>query len=125
MTQIIRYILRGKQVVEATDPLEWAEWFEKADRRVALTEVGVPVWKCIIGKLLHLKRWEPIRISTVFLGLDYRFASGGPPILFETRVSGGELDQEMTRYSTWQGAEAGHEIMRQKVLRSTRLWRKA
>ena len=47
--------------------LIWARWFETADRRVALTEVS------------------GIRVSTVFLGLDYRFSGEGPPLLlFET-----------------------------------------
>lgn len=54
-------------------------------------------------------------ISTVFLALDHSFGEDGPPILFETMVFGGELDQEQERYSTWAEAEQGHERWVQKV----------
>lgn len=54
-------------------------------------------------------------ISTVFLALDHSFGEDGPPILFETMVFGGELDQEQERYATWAEAEQGHERWIQKV----------
>jgi hypothetical protein len=44
----------------------------------------------------------------VFLGLDHRFGGSGPPLLFETMIFGGPLDEEMWRYSSWDAAEAGH-----------------
>jgi len=47
-------------------------------------------------------------ISTVFLGLDHRMGGGGPPIVFETMVFGGKLDQSQGRYSTWDDAVDGH-----------------
>jgi len=89
-----KYILDdGHNIVPAT-LMEWAHWYEKNDRHVASTYVG-PYW-----------------ISTVFLGLDHRFGSGGPPILFETMVfkRNGETG-EMNRYATWDEAKAGHEHM--------------
>lgn len=46
-------------------------------------------------------------VSTVFLCLDHAFG-GGPPVVFETLVSGGEHDQHMERYCTWAEAEDGH-----------------
>jgi hypothetical protein len=46
-------------------------------------------------------------ISTVFLALDHSFG-GDTPILFETMVFGGELDQSCERYSTIEQAKAGH-----------------
>lgn len=49
-----------------------------------------------------------VSVSTVFLGLDHSHCSPGPPILFETLVTGGRLDQTMLRYATWEEAEAGH-----------------
>jgi len=61
-----------------SDPIKRAAWFEKADRRVARTEIG------------------GVTISTVFLSLDHSFC-GGPPILWETLVMGGKLDQEQDR----------------------------
>lgn len=90
------YILDGHNVKEA-NLSEWAKWYETTDRRVKRETVG--------GS----------DISTVFLGLDHRFSGDGPPIIFETLVFGGPLDQEMERYSTWEEAEAGHRAMVEKV----------
>lgn len=76
------YILEGRTPVPAKDMMEWAKWFEKADRVVRQTELKA----------------SNVRVSTVFLGLDHSF-TGGPPLLFETLVFGGHLDGEMERYS--------------------------
>ena len=89
------YILKGKEVVPA-ELLEWAMWFETADRKVAETELA-----------------NGLLVSTVFLGADHQFGEG-VPLLFETMVfpGGGNLDeQDCDRYSTWDEAVAGHEEM--------------
>lgn len=44
----------------------------------------------------------------MFLGLDHRFGSSGPPLIFETMVFGGSLDQEQDRYATIDEAKTGH-----------------
>ena len=80
----------------AGDPLEWARWMEKAKRHVAKTTIG-KVW-----------------VSTVFLGLDHQWGQG-KPILFETMVFGGKLDQEQQRYCTWTEAVKGHKAMVKRV----------
>lgn len=49
------------------------------------------------------------RVSTVFLQLDHNWDPDGKPILFETMIFGGEYDQEMWRYPTWEEAKAGHD----------------
>lgn len=85
-----RYVLRGHDAVECEDLIEWAQWLEKAERHVADDSIG------------------DVRVSTVFLALDHRFAGGGPPLLFETMIFGGPRDGEMRRYNTWGQAEAGH-----------------
>ena len=54
-------------------------------------------------------------VSTVFLGIDHRFSPECPPVLFETMVFGGPLDQEMDRCCTWDEAENMHERMCEKV----------
>ena len=91
-----RYILRDKVPVAVDDLMLWAMAFEKMDRRVALT----------VGD-------NGVRMSTVFLGLDHSFGfSGGPPLLFETMIFGGEHDEYCDRYSTWAEAEVGHEKAR-------------
>lgn len=61
------------------------------ERRVARTDVGAA------------------EISTVFLGIDHRFGEEGPPLLFETMIFGGELDESQWRCSTWDEAVRQHE----------------
>lgn len=55
-----------------------------------------------------------VEVSTVWLGLDHAFL-GGPPLIFETMVFGGPLDQEQMRYSTTDQARQGHEDMLLRV----------
>lgn len=92
-----RYILKGKTAVPCDGLMDWAEWIEKGDRLVAKTKVG-----------------NVAEVSTVFLGLDHSFGRG-LPVLFETMVFGGKLDQQMDRYHTWEEAELGHQIMVREV----------
>ncbi len=80
------YDRRGNPVA---DVITWARTFEEADRHVGDTTIG------------------DVRVSTVWLGVDHNFGSG-PPLLFETMVFGGKLDEEQERYSTEAEAEAGH-----------------
>ena len=54
-------------------------------------------------------------VSTVFISLDHSFGDG-PPLLFETLVFGGPLDDECERYSTKAEAEEGHTKWVQRVL---------
>jgi hypothetical protein len=94
-----KYILEeGKPRVEP-DLIKWAEWFEDGDnRRVDMTMVG------------------DSKVSTVFLALDHNFSRKGPPILWETMVFGGELDNEQDRCSgTMEQAEAMHKNMVERV----------
>lgn len=83
-------ILKDGEIVLTDDVLEWAAWYENHDRRVAFTEISETT------------------ISTVFLGLDYSIGVG-PPLWFETLVSGGPLNDEMARYPTLEAAMHGHE----------------
>lgn len=84
-----RYKLVGHEPIPCPDLMEWAEWFEKAERRVAKDEIG------------------PRTVSTVFLALDHSFR-GGRPLLFETMIFGPEDDEYQERCSTWAEAEAMH-----------------
>lgn len=96
------YILEGTTLVAVQDALEWAYWFETAERRVALTILA-----------------DGIEVSTVFLGLDHNFCGTGPPVLFETMVFQPAphekwptmLDDYTARYCTWHEAEQGHEAV--------------
>jgi hypothetical protein len=67
----------GEAVPFEGDFLEWARWFETADRQLARDEVGDQV------------------VSTVFLGLDHAF-DGGPPVLWETMVFRGRERSTLT-----------------------------
>ena len=51
-------------------------------------------------------------VSTVFLhGIDHQYPGGGVPLLFESLVFGGALDQLCRRYATVQEARTGHAQM--------------
>jgi hypothetical protein len=91
------FILKGREVVPV-DLMTWARWFEdhRDEKRVALDHIGES------------------KVSTVFLGLDHNWGEG-PPLLFETMVFGGPLDDETERYSTYEQAEAGHAAMCERV----------
>ena len=85
--------------VQVDGVLIWTEWFTaNSDARI--------VQKTFIGQT---------EVSTVFLGLDCNYTDGGPPILYETLVFGGPLNDEMRRYSTREAAEAGHKVMVRRV----------
>lgn len=92
-----KYILEGHEVIECTDLMKWAKWIENADRNVAKTTIS-----------------PDVKVSTVFLGLNHNYGDG-EPLLFETMVFGGEHDEEMERYSTWEQAEIGHKIWVDKL----------
>lgn len=97
--QMKHYILdeKGAPVAEP-DLMTWALWFEKADRHVGNETIG------------------DSKISTVFLGLDHAFG-GGVPVLWETMVFGGKLDQEQDRCcGSREQAEAMHARMVERVL---------
>ena len=99
------FILKNRVPVPEPDLMKWAQWFEGADkRRVAKTQT--------------LFGW----VSTVFLGIDHSFLKDGPPILFETMIFRGPLDQEMDRYSTYEEAVQGHNRMVWLAWRSPLVW---
>jgi len=70
--------------------LEWGKWFETDDRIIEQTDI------------------DDVRVSTVFLGIDHSFSIGGPPILFETMIFGGEHDQYQDRCATYTEAKKMH-----------------
>ena len=89
---------KNDKPVAEPDLLTWARWFEKAERHVADETIG------------------DSRVSTVFLGLDHRYSSDGPSILWETMVFGGKLDHEQDRCAGQrEQAEAMHARMVKRV----------
>lgn len=89
-----QYILNGKQPVLCEDFMQYAKWWETADRHVNKTDLP-----------------DGTQVSTVFLGLDHGYShmNGEPPLVFETMIFGGEHDGYQERYSTWEEAESGHQ----------------
>lgn len=83
--------------VREPDLLKWAQWFGTNERTVAYDTIGES------------------NVSTVFLGLDHTF-DGGAPILWETMVFGGKLNEEQDRCSgNREQAEAMHAKMISRV----------
>ncbi len=95
------YILNGKTPVLVESIEAWGRWWETAERHVANLQDG------------------DVHVSTVFLGIDHQFGSG-PPLLFETMVFGGPLDEEQERCSTWEEAEQMHHDMVTRVTEAVR-----
>lgn len=93
----MKYILNADGSIAEVDLMTWAKWFETGQRVIARDDVG------------------DSHVSTVFLGLDHRFGSGGPPLLFETMVFDGPMDGEQDRYCTKDEALAGHAAMLARV----------
>lgn len=91
-----------RRPVPAADVLEWGHFFESGERIVKQTELG------------------DVRVSTVFLGVDHRWFGGGPPLLFETMIFGGPLDQWQWRYASWDDAETGHRVAVRRATEAAR-----
>jgi len=90
------YKLVGKEIIPCTLQ-EWGEARE-GNRHVAKTKLKAPA-----------PSKDTVEISTVFLGLDHSMGGGDVPILFETMIFGGQHDEYMERYTTWDEAEKGHQ----------------
>jgi hypothetical protein len=60
---------------------------------------------------------DEVRVSTVFLGMDHNSDHDGPPLLFETMIVGGLLDQFRMRCTTYEEAEVMHQIVLAMVKR--------
>lgn len=102
------YILNDAGEPErCSDPMAWARWMEHADRTVKKTVIMVGV-----------ESTDEILISTVFLGTDHNFGVLDEPVLFETMVFGGPLDQQQHRYITREQALATHDIIVREVHRA-------
>lgn len=85
-----QYILDGRKVIQVDDDSLWLAWRRNADRRVAFT-------KTANGD-----------VSTVFLGMDHQLGYG-PPLVFETLVTGGVFDGDVWHSATWKEALEDHK----------------
>ncbi len=95
------YILRDGKPVEATFE-EMANWREQHDEERKLRQETVgDAW-----------------VSTVFLTHNHAYRDTDPPVLWETLVFDGKLDNLARRYSTRAAALRGHAAMVQRVRKS-------
>lgn len=92
-----RYFNRQGQAVTSD---EWAASFKPEVQKVAATDI--------------VSHGETVTVSTVWLGLNHNWGDG-PPLIFETMVFRGPLDEEQVRYSTEAEAIAGHAAMCARV----------
>lgn len=65
-------------------------------------------WSDIDYKVVEQTMVGMVQVSTVWLGLDHGMG-GGAPLIFETMIFGGELDQTQWRYPREVDALKGHE----------------
>ena len=87
------YILdENNKPVKATSIMEAADWMENNPERKAVKQEHI----------------DEIFVSTVFLGLDHAWNSD-IPVLWETMIFGGEHDQYMDRYTSYEDALEGHQ----------------
>ena len=88
MTQQRYYDRQGRPLASIAD----ADWSDAA-RRVARTALP-----------------DGTEVSTVHLVIDHQWGDG-PPLIFESMIFGGPLDQECARYATEAQAREGHAEM--------------
>ena len=103
LRQEYKYKLVGSEPEPVASVVEWGQWFEAADRKVALTQVKNRVY-----------------ISTVFLGIDHAFG-GRLPLLFETMVFGGRCNGFCFRCSTSEQAAEVHIVVVEALFRIERV----
>ena len=94
------YMLCEGKVVEETDYAKWADWYKNSYEQV----------RCVA-----CTKSQHSTVTTVFLAMNMTLSKDDPPLLFETKVEGGWLDNEWQRYSTLEEAKAGHEAIVARV----------
>lgn len=104
------YILdKDKNPVPAKDMIQANRLLADTDsRRVALDNILVEDYGFTIT------------VSTVFLVLDHNHSPKGKPVLFESMIFNGDMNQSLDRYCTWKQAEEGHKKMIELV--KNNLW---
>ena len=106
MTEL--YVLRKNNVPRRVkSETAWAQWMYRRCRLnpVAKSKGIVSLCGVPLGN---------VEVSTVFLGINHRFGEG-PPLLFETMVFGGPMDQYCLRCSTYDEALIQHDLVIERV----------
>ena len=87
------YIEADGKILQASF-LQWAEMFDNTDRQIKYTKFEDPLYE----------------VSTVFIGIDHNFATGGKPLVYETLVTT-STDEFMWRWSSRQDAIYNHDAL--------------
>jgi len=84
------------------------DYYDRSGRRLSgLAEWGV-LHACREYVIVQKTTLDSgVEISTVWLGINHAFGQGDP-IIFETMIFGGPLNEQMWRYRTEAEAIAGH-----------------
>lgn len=95
-----KYILDADGNPQPEDDLmKWGNWLQNSGSRIVKKE-----------------RIGESEVSTIFLGIDHSFGDSSEPVLWETMVFGGKLNQEMARCpGSKKDAEAMHARMVERV----------
>jgi hypothetical protein len=107
MKEVKRYILKGTTPCIEPDFSVWEQWYLQADREICYTEIPITEKNRFLFGINDLNC--RIKIKTQFLALDHSLF-GQRPLLFETRIIGGQYDQRCQWTSTWQEAMQEHEF---------------
>jgi hypothetical protein len=94
------FILRDGEVIEEPDYSTWSAWYESSFKDVELIaedDLGGSV------------------VTTRFLSMAMSLAQNSPPMIFETVVRGGWMDNEKERFATLQEAMTGHKTWVRRV----------
>ncbi len=95
-----------------------ALWFDRQGRPIDVTEM-VRLSQDQSYRLVARDWVGQVEVATVWLGFDHSFRSA-QPVIFETIVFGGRMDQYSRRYSTEEEAVAGHAKVLATVQRLSR-----
>lgn len=86
-------------------------YYDRAGKPVS-REVFAVLFDNMQYRQVGLDKIGDVMISTVWLGINHQFNSDGPPIVFETLVTGvNDGDEEMYRYATDEEARRGHAAL--------------
>ena len=85
------------------------EYYKLIDEKVVGTDNIEEVFGKKVDRQIANTVKDGVRVSTIFLGIDHSLG-GGPPLLFETMIFGGEHDQDQWRHATYDEAEKGHKL---------------
>lgn len=81
--------------------------FNKKGEPISLLECGRLREDRTYSTVMTTNLDNGLLVSTVWLGLNHAHL-GGPPLIFETMVFGGDRDGDCERYATEAEARAGH-----------------